>query len=128
MRHPLKNFLLTALSVFLSFSITSCKKDCTPPKIDENIIGTWTAVHQVGNRTIGPETVVFNADGTMEDNNFIVVDASGTSLSKKNWELVGSILTVEAGGNRGELRLEENRCNFISFEVDRFNTFLELSR
>ena len=129
MQYRLKQYYWLALCLFLSFPITSCKKDCTPPKINQNIIGTWTAVHQVGNRTIGPATVVFNADGTMTDNDdFILVDPSGVSLNEKSWMLEGSTLQVQAGGTSGELRLAENRCDFISFEVDRFNTFLELSR
>jgi len=129
MYHTLKNYFWLALSLFLSFPITSCKKECTPPAINQNIIGTWTAVHQVGNRTFGPETVAFNADGTITDgNNFIITAASGTSSNEKSWSLEGSILRVQAGGTSGELRLAGNRCNFISFEVDRFNTFLELSR
>ena len=137
------NPLMKVCSLFFLFSIliftTSCSDDednCVAPGLEENIIGTWSGVVKLSGSTIsGPTTVIFNTDGTMEDNDLLISgEANGVVLNEKSWMILaaGTVLEVKAskGANfvSAELTLVENKCDFISFEISGLGGLWEFSR
>jgi len=119
---------------------TSCSDDednCVAPSLEENIIGTWSGKTKLGSTTFeGPTTVIFNADGTMIDNDLLISgEVNGTVLNEKSWKLIGTAGTTlevkaSSGSNfvSGELELVENSCDFISFELVGLGATVEFSR
>ena len=138
------NLLLNTRSLFFLFLIllfiSSCAENgspCIAPKLEDNLIGTWSGVKKWASTTIEDSTsVTFNVDGTMIDNDLLIFgEANGTVLNEKSWQLTGSSDTsIEVRASSGanfisaELKLIKNNCDYISFEVLGLGASVEFSQ
>lgn len=104
------NKLIGFLLISILF-IASCKKDCTPPAIAANIIGSWKK---------GGSEVEFMADGTLLDpeNAMILLNISGQQLDRKSYEIDGNILIIKAFAN-GALAFNRTAYKITKMECDK---------
>ncbi len=109
----LKNSFLLLFACSILF-LCACKKDCSAPIIEENIVGIWE-------ESSSGEQVEFKADGTFIDENDIFISLN--TPSSKSYEIVGSIIKFSAsaiGGSNtgsGELTVIGNKCDEIKLSV-----------
>lgn len=137
MNHLMKFAQLSFMIGLLCFTISCASDDdsnCTAPALEDNLIGTWSGVGKAQGVVFeGPETVVFNTDGTFTDNDILVSgSANGIPFTMKTWEVTGSTLRVTASNGQdfgsSTYEMVENECDFINLEIPGFNAFVELSR
>lgn len=117
------NFLkqgFAVLMVAVALFMTACTQDsdCTPPAVEQNIIGTWKL-------PAGVATVGFQADGTLVDpSNAFIEGIIGTdTLSVKTYSISNdSLFTVAASATttntiRGGYAITKNECDKITLSA-----------
>lgn len=116
--------LLLVLAACSTLIYSSCSKDdsedsCTPPAIEENIIGKWNAA------LVGEE-VEFKSDGSYVDGAEVLLGAevNGLKYDQRTYRINGDVLTLKvspATTNDSavvEYDILENKCNQIKLGLD----------
>jgi hypothetical protein len=115
------HFLKQGLAVLIvALFITSCTEDsdCTPPSVEQNIVGTWTV-------TAGVATVEFEANGTLVDPSDDILGGviNGDTLSVKTYSIANDTLyTVAASATTtntldAQFPITKNECDKITLSV-----------
>ncbi|HMG16448.1 MAG TPA: hypothetical protein VK590_13415 [Saprospiraceae bacterium] len=127
MKTILKSSLLICFLI-----IVSCKKDCTPPPIEQNIVGNWNAVVSF-NGTTKAGGVMFHADHTGYSPGEIFESSvnGGPVMKDFEWSIEGDTsLGIKYGGTGASFtffyKILKNSCDNI--KVDYFVTDLNLYR
>jgi len=104
-------FLMAMMGVLL---ISACSEDddCTPPDVEENIVGEWS-VSTTGN------VVEFQADGTLIDPEDDLFGVSGDD--QKSYVINGDELEVttefSGGSSSVTFDIEDNQCDKITISI-----------
>jgi outer membrane receptor for monomeric catechols len=116
------NFLKQGLVVLIAaFFMTACTQDdsdCTPPAVEQNIVGTWTLTGRVA-------TVEFQTNGTLIDpsDDLIGGFTNNDTLDVKTYSISNDTLyTVAASSTtsntlRGQYAIDKNECDKITLSV-----------
>ena len=113
-------FLMAMMGVLL---ISACSEDddCTPPDVEENIVGEWS-VSTTGN------VVEFQADGTLIDPEDDLFGVSGDD--QKSYVINGDELEVttefSGGSSSVTFGIEDNQCDKITISI--LGTNVDLNR
>jgi len=118
-KFAIKSFILLLLPLFL---ITSCDGDddsvsCEADSLSEIIVGTWEADYD-------PNTVTFNADGTLDDPNEVVIggEVNGIVFTEKTYEVISDTeLYVRAQEPNNPTNNVDATLDVTSFDCDEFS-------
>ncbi|MBL4650586.1 MAG: hypothetical protein JKY03_12720 [Aureispira sp.] len=111
-------FLKQGLVVLMfALFITACTQDsdCTPPAVEQNIVGTWTV-------TGGVAAIEFQANGTLIDSSddFIAAIFNNDTLNVKTYSISNDTLYTSAASStspnviNGSYAITNNECDKIT--------------
>jgi hypothetical protein len=114
----LKQGLVVLTAVLFLTACTQEDSDCTPPAVEQNIVGTWTV-------TGGVATVEFQADGTLVDPSDDVLGAviNGDTLSVKTYSVANDTLYAVAASPTtvntidAQFPISKNECDKITLSL-----------
>ena len=110
---------------FISFF--SCSKDCTPPAIEQNIVGTWTGIAEANGQTKPRGTATFNSDHTgTSPGEILQADFNGGPKNVKDFtwavDSVDNLLMLfyEEGTSYYLIyyEIKSNECNTVKLAFD----------
>lgn len=135
--------LLKLMMVFsiLLFNLTSCTKDeettdndsCTLSDWETNIVGTWQVDLFIDNELDSSAEVVFNSNGSFDDNEFLLSQSTNgvVDVLTKEWSSIpGDSIHLHAFGDTADggtadltlnLKVIPNSCDQINLDL---NTYL----
>ena len=114
----LKQGLVVLIVALFMTACTQEDSDCTPPAVEQNIVGTWTV-------TGGVATVEFQANGTLIDpsNDILGAVINGDTLSVKTYSVANDTLYTVAASptttNTMDLQfpINNNECDKITLSL-----------
>lgn len=118
------------LTIAVALFMTACTQDnstCTPPAVEQNIVGTWTI-------TQGTGTIEFKSNGTLVDPSDDVLGGvvNGDTLSVKTYTVANDTLSVTAASAtttnsmNADFPIVDNQCDKITISILGINA--ELNR
>ena len=115
---------------FISFF--SCSKDCTPPAIEENIIGTWTGIAEANGQTKPGGTATFNSDHTGTSPGEIFQASFNGSAKIKDFTWAVDSVDNELGLSYADgsssftinYQIKSNECNTVKLDLGFLGTII----
>lgn len=93
MKTVIKSSLLICI-----FFVFSCSKDCTPPALDQNIVGTWAEIASFAGQILPGGDVIFKSDhtGNSPGEGFQASFNGGPKIKDFTWEIEGdTVLAIK---------------------------------
>ncbi len=114
---------LALLMVAVALFTTACAtqdQECTPPAVEQNIIGTWTV-------TGGTAAVEFKANGTFDDPNDDIIGGfiNSDTLDVKTYSVANDTLYTTASSSdtsssnalNAKFPIDKNECDKITLSI-----------